>query len=197
VLGNKANIKGKITYDSPSDLVRAQDAQVSGDINKKNTPVINDLSLVKWYVLQGCVLLFVALSFYLLGSRYLQAVTLHAFHSVGISGLLGLALFIIVPFISGVLMVSIVGSLMGILLLLVYIATLITAFICTGILFGYSFQRVVLKKHTLTFATVFLGVILLLLIGLIPVVGGLLVFAGMLVMFGALSRAFYQKLREA
>ncbi len=197
VLGNKAKVGGNINYDSPIDLVRAQDAQVAGDIYKKNLPVENSAPFSKWYVLQGCMLLFVALSFYLIGAKYVQPVVEHMFHSMGISGLIGLGAFFIIPFVSGVLLVSIVGSLLAIFLFIFYLLTLITALVLAGMFLGYALYRIVFKKPELSFMNVVVGVVVLLIFGLVPVIGGLVIIASTLVALGGIYRALYQKLRSA
>ncbi len=194
--GDKAHVVGRVTYESPRDLVRAQNAQIDGDITKKDVPSVQGSSFVNLYLIQISVLLFVAFSFFLVGRRYLQNVIEKSASSVGLSGLIGLGVFLVIPFISGVLLVSVVGLLLGIILFALYVLALIVSFVCAGVLFGYGVQRAVMQKSTVTFSTILFGVIIFNLFSFVPYLGGLLIFAGMLVMLGGMSTAVYHKLRS-
>lgn len=108
----------------------------------------------------------------------------------------GVAYGILVPIAIVLLLVSFVGSLAGVLLLLVYVAAWVLTKALAGMLFG-SWLVMLFKKRQvmhLTWWSSLGGVLLLKIVGLVPVVGPIVSMAASLVVFGVMSRRVHQML---
>jgi cytoskeletal protein CcmA (bactofilin family) len=195
-LGNKANVLGDITYKSRSDIMRGQDAQVAGEIRKSEFASEVGSSFLRPYLLGTMILVFASLFLFFLGRGRLQYVVESGAKTPGFSGLIGLGAFLVIPFVGGVLMVSVVGSLLGLLLFTLYGGLILFSFIATGAMVGYHIQKMLTKNTSITLGTVFFGTMLFSAFGLIPYIGGLLIFAAFLVMFGGTSTLVYRFLRS-
>ncbi len=198
ILGNKSNVDGAITYTSVSEMVRAQNAIVVGEIRRviEHPTTQSDFTSAYMYVIEVCILLFIAFILYLLSRRHIESFVVNEKNNLGVIGLVGLGVFIIVPFVSIVLMVSVIGVLAGIILLASYAIALLVAFATAGIIFGIAIQKMFTKKASLNAATVLYGVIAYTLLGLVPVVGPVLIFGGIIVALGGLSTGFYRLIRS-
>ena len=115
--------------------------------------------------------------------------------SLGMLGLIGLGLFLILPFIGGLLLVSLLGAVAGVLVFAVYVCLLVLAIILAGIFVGYYVEKYIRKSTTITLRTVVVGVVAFSLLGLIPYVGGLLMFACVVIMLGALGQSLYYAIK--
>ncbi len=195
-LGDKANIIGSLTYESAQELVRAQNAQVSGSIHR--TDHVGPVPRAVWqvYLLPICMMLFIALVLFLLGRRHIQSIAEREKNTLGMSGLIGLGTFFIVPFVSGVLIVSVVGIPLGVALFALYILGFIMSVGGVGIMFGLIIQKLLTKKASVTLGTVFFGVIGLCAVSLVPIIGGIVLFAGIIIVLGMLSTCLYRLLRS-
>lgn len=194
--GDNASVLGSVTYKSDNLLIRAQNAHIAGDIQRTESPLQTNAGFFEMYGLRVFILLFTSLAIFFVGRKYMQQIVEQSNRSFGVPGLVGLGVFILVPFISAVFMVSVIGVLIGVALFAFYIAMLIFAFALSGIFFGSYLQRILLKRETITLSTVFLGVLGLLLIGLVPYLGGIIFFAIVMITFGASSMALYRKIRS-
>jgi hypothetical protein len=195
-LGDNAEILGNVTYESRNDLVRAQEARVSGDIRKVEvTPEVQS-DFVQTYALGMVVLIFATLSLYFIARARVTRLVEISSEALGISGLVGLGILLAVPFVSGVLMVSVIGSLLGATLLILYGALLITSFIATGAVVGYHVQKLTTKRASVTLGTVSLGTALFSAFSFVPYVGGLLMLACFVVTLGGAGIAIYRTVRS-
>ncbi len=194
-LGDRAKVLGAITYESRSDLVRAQDAEVIGDIRKTEVHIDTGSNFLNMYLFELGILLFTASMLYLIGRGRVRQVVYLSMQTPAISGLIGLGLFVLVPFIGMVLMVSLLGLLVGSLIFFLYFNFLILSTVLAGVSLGCYFEKIVMKSTALTFRTICIGIFLFTLIGFIPYIGGLLMFATVMIVLGALGQTFYTTLR--
>jgi cytoskeletal protein CcmA (bactofilin family)/uncharacterized membrane protein len=195
-LGDKAIISGNVTYTSREDIVRAQNAQISGTVRKVETPLEGTQNFLKMYVLAVCVLAFAALSVYFIARRRLQVLVERSSRNFGISGLVGLGMFLMIPFVGGVLFVSVIGGILGVLLVALYLLLLILAFVLTGAMLGHSIQKFITKKGEISLSTVFFGTVLFSFMMFVPYVGGLFALACFVVTLGGLGLTLYHMLRS-
>jgi hypothetical protein len=193
-LGNKAKVLGNVTYMSGEDIVRAQGAEIVGNIQKEETGT-QASPFFGVFLLYAGAIFFAVLFLFLLQRRRIEQFIASVTYSPGILGIIGLGIFFIVPFVGFLLMVSIIGMIVGIILLTMYVFLLGLSIMSAGILIGYSLQRVLTKKTSVTMKTILLGTLLFILLGFIPVIGPLLMGAAVLVMLGALSVGFYRLLK--
>ncbi len=193
-LGDSANIEGNLTYKSAEELVRAQKAVVVGEMIKE-----------AWYeevatspyaiLLPIMILLFVSLTLFMFFRNPIQKLTDNVHVSYGVLGLIGLGVFLGLPFIATVLMVSIIGSIVGFMLLLLYILLLITAWAMAGTILGTLALRPLTHSNSVTLLSALIGTLVFMLLSLIPFIGPLLFIVGFLIVLGALSKQVYQSLR--
>jgi cytoskeletal protein CcmA (bactofilin family) len=108
----------------------------------------------------------------------------------------GIAYGILVPIAAILLLVSFVGSLPGIVLILIYVVSLILTKALGGMLFGAWLMQILQKRQTmhLTWLSALGGVFILRVVSLIPVVGWIISLAAMLVTFGVITHRAHRLL---
>ncbi len=195
-VGDNAVISGNIMYEGFTDIVRAQGANIIGEIHKTEMLTNTGNVFFKVIVFQICVLIFGAFALYLMCRSYVQVGIEKTEGTLSTLGLIGLGTFLIVPFVSTILMVSVVGLLIGILLFLLFGFMVLLAVISSPIMVGYYVQKVLTKNRTIRFSTILMGVIVFCLLGVIPYVGGLLIIACVFIMLGVISTSLYHFLRS-
>jgi len=101
----------------------------------------------------------------------------------------GIAYLILVPIAAVFLLISIIGTLPGVLLLMAYGAALVLTKALAGMLFGSVVVMIARKKHVLdlTWGSAIGGVIGLKVIGLIPVIGWLVAAVATVAVFGVIA----------
>jgi hypothetical protein len=195
-LGDNAEIIGDVTYTSQNNLVRAQNAVISGQPQKIEVQKETQYELFRTYLFFIFTILFASLSLYFVFRTQIRVMAEQQKYSVGVLGLSGIATLLIVPFVSVVLLASVLGMLVGVALLMSYVLAIIFAFILAGIMFGNLIQYVLYKDRVVTFITVIVGVIGFLMLGLIPYIGGIFIFAGIIIALGQLCVALLDGLRQ-
>lgn len=196
VLGDKAHILGNVQYKSIEDIKRATDAHVAGEVQKIKVSPQSPKDVFKIYFFFVCVLLFSSLGFFLIARRYVVLLLGTIQRNSGVSGLVGLGVFLVLPFVSALLLLSAVGMLGGITLLVAYLLLLLISTALAGIVVGYYIQNLIMKKSEITLVTVGSGVVVFSSLALVPYVGGFIMFGSMIVTLGAMSLAIYHKLRQ-
>lgn len=192
-LGERADVTGMVKYTSVNEIVRAQNARVAGQV-VQNEPTLSTAS-VHDVVVPLLVLLFAALVWYLLFGRLLERVSnqvvVHPLRSL----LIGFGLFFLIPIAVGILIISQLGSLVGLTLVFAYIALLFAAITISGIVAGTYLFTIVSPKHATGIPSVLFGTSIVFLALFIPVIGPVLVIALMLTAMGALATHLYRTIR--
>ncbi len=186
-LGDKANIAGNVKYVSHTQLVRSQSATVGGDV-VRNDPVVEEtydspLSVA----LPLLVLIFSVALWYLLSRRLLQRVVNRALiPQIRISLIGGLG-FILAPFAISILLVSMLGSLVGMIMLALYFLFAVAAIIAMPAVLG-QFVFIVSKNETspVSLLTLMVGVLLVGLCLFVPILGPIIIIGFFVLTFGAL-----------
>lgn len=193
-LGDRAEILGNLEYASRADIARSQGAVVVGDINK-NT--IQEKATIDFYTvfLPLLVILFAALSAYLLFKAQVQELTNTTKISYGVQGLVGLAVFLSVPFISFVLIASVLGFLVGAFLLVAYVLLVLITLIVSGIVCGTLLLVPLTKSTRVTALSTSVGAIVFGLLHFIPYIGILLTITVLLIVMGGISTRIYRIFR--
>lgn len=195
-LGDNADVMGSITYESRSDLVRAQDARVGGDIRKVGTLPVAERNFLRMYLTAVIVLAFTTFSLYFIARSRFASLVHTATENPGLSGLVGLGILFMTPFMASVFLVSIVGSLLGGVILIAYALFVMLAVVLSGAVLGLLGRKVLFKKNEVTLGSTLFGVALFAALGLVPYVGGLLLLACLSVTLGALGMALYRGIRS-
>ena len=192
--GDRSEILGNVTYRSENEIARAQGAVIVGDIVKESIDISKNAG--QYALLPVLVLLFAALSAYLLFKSRLQKVIEVTKVSYGVNGLIGLAVLLAVPAVGALLIISILGLIPGIVILITYIVLLILTWVISGIVLGSLVLKSIWKSEKSGILSVIVGVILFDLLVFIPYIGPLLGLAVFLIVLGGISRLIYQAFRS-
>lgn len=196
-VGDKANLQGKVTYESAQEVVRAQNAVVAEDMQQIAVQKAeHTMPTTQFALFELSILLFVALTLYVIGRTHVVRVVDRSYGRLGMSGLMGLGILFAFPFIAALLFVSVLGVFAGIIFLFGYILMVLIALALMPIFVGYAFQKVALRREGITLYTVAGGVTFCVLLSLLSVVGGLILFACFVVTLGAIGTTAYYAIRN-
>ncbi len=196
VLGAKTNIAGSLSYASPKVAAVLEGAVVGGTITHNQISLPGKQStrrgLFAFFGVLFLLKLAMTLVAGLLGvvlfrkaSRQLLDKTFSRFGSEFGRGLIAA---IVIPFVTVVLFVSLVGIPLGVISLLLYILFMMVAGIYSGVALGVWLQKVVFKKdiYELTWKNAFAGIVIMAILQLIPLLGFIVCFIFTLAVFGTL-----------
>ncbi len=195
-LGDKAYIKEDIAYTGYSDIARAQGAVVEGDVQHIDAPFEDTKSLLKMYLIVLGLIVFSVSATYLLARNIFERLATKPLATFGGYGLIGLAVLVLTPFVISVLIVSVIGILVGVMVLMGYVALLISSVILSIMIIGYTAQKALFKKSVFTLYTLLLGSCVFLSVLYIPMIGPFIVFGLSVVSFGIMVQSLYNALRE-
>ncbi len=186
-LGSNANIEGSVSYVSSKLLVRALDATIVGD------PIRNDPVLIKEergyfaWVLPSLVLLFSTLVWYLVSRTTLNLVVSRAVVKTPRPMFLGIVSIIFVPIAASLLLLSVIGSMVGTILMLLYALMVILSFVALLAVLGKVFTLAFSKEDKETSLTSLLaGIFGIVLLTMLPVIGGFILGVLFIVTFGSM-----------
>lgn len=192
-LGSAAIISGNLTYKAKQELVKEEGAVVNGEISftpraeKRIHPaalvaIFSAFLLWKFFALLACALLVGMVL-----RRYsMEVVTLATGRPLFEIGR-GLLVVIVMPIVSILLFVTLVGIPFGILGLIGFVAIMLFAWILTPIILGSVVYRYFSKKELeVSWKTILLGVLLYTVLGFIPFLGWLAQCLLMLLTLGAM-----------
>jgi cytoskeletal protein CcmA (bactofilin family) len=192
-LGPNARIAGNIRYTSPQQIKRAPEAQVSGTVERIGTEerwtYSGFIGLLGWGIWTIGLMILGALAVALLPNVY-SRVTSTLETRPGTSLLVGFVSFICIPAAAIILLMTVIGIPLSLLLITMFFAMSILAFVATGAAIGdwtlRRFRPEFPPARSRRVGATVLGVLLLGLAGMVPVVGGIVVFAALLLGLGAM-----------
>ena len=204
-LGPETRIAGSLRYRSDSELRRDPAAQVLGEIVR--LPALGVAAGVArglgralfWLWTLGLMLLVTLLvpalpGFFAGVGQMLQS-------RPGVSALLGLALLIVVPVVSVFLVATLVGAPLGLLSIAGYLSLVMVGYAATCAALGdWLLKRLQPEKASTVgrrIGAAIGGIFLVALIGQVPIIGGLAVFAALLVGMGAVALYLQRAWRPA
>jgi cytoskeletal protein CcmA (bactofilin family) len=191
-ISRSAVIVGGLTYSSPKEATIENGAQITGGITYKPIAARTASSYIFPTLVKFFMLFVSALVLGLALKRIALRIISHTHTGPGFwwSLLRGLIFLIVTPFAFIILCITVVGVPLGIILLLIYILSLILAWIFTAIVAGAYLNRWIFKQsdYDITWQTIFLGSLLVIILGVIPFIGPLAIFVLMLVALGALFK---------
>jgi cytoskeletal protein CcmA (bactofilin family) len=194
-LGERASISGDVVYASASELVRAQNASIGGDLIKGTVPAV-PATPVRTLVIPFLVTLFAALVCFLLLRRPTTAIAEIAHRNHFRNLLIGFGLVFLTPFAATILIVSTLGSIVGVILLSAYLLGVFLTLVLVGIVLGSYFAKMISKTPTVSIPYIVIGVAVANLLFYIPFLGPLLLLGLFLNTFGALATSMYTNLRS-
>lgn len=192
VLGDRAHVSGNITHESPRDILRSPNAVVVGEIEELPFSFDGDTSSF------GVGLFFATLFAALLAllvvrqrTSFFSNINTHLLKSTAI----GFAAFVMIPVVAILLLVSVVGSFVGMLLILLYGVLLILSWVLGGVFLGIFCKELYKKDIGALWMWIVFGVLVLHILLLLPVIGGTLVLLIMFYGIGCLLEGVYYAIR--
>jgi cytoskeletal protein CcmA (bactofilin family) len=187
-LGDRADIKGTVRYVSATELVRAQNAKVGGDVSR-NDPVTSESASdgVKALLLPMLVALFTALVWYLIARKYIARIIKRALTRSIRPAATGFIALFATPVIALVLIMTILGSFVGVAALVAYIFAILIAVVSSSAVIG-NFVVIHVKKSEVPLSpyVILVGVFTAILCLFIPFVGPVVLLMAFLVTLGAI-----------
>jgi cytoskeletal protein CcmA (bactofilin family) len=195
---DSAIIDGDLSYSSPQEAEIAKGAQILGTIQYE--PVERPMGSIIAAAIGIAFLVLLSLIItgilgYLLFPRFIDiAVTDIRSEPWKCLGL-GLALFAATPIVISVLFVTLIGWLPALVIGALYLLLLLSGFLTSAFYTGdliWGLRRVAIESRTGRLGSFALAALLLILLGLIPVLGNLLLFVLMLLGVGAMALGLYR-----
>lgn len=186
-LGDRANIEGSVRYVSNSLVIQSLNATVAGDLVRSD-PVFPGRDMnIRNSLIPVLVLFFSILVWYLVSRRTLNIVVNRAIIRSPRPILLGLGTLMLAPFAGVILLMSMIGSLVGLVILFGYVLMITLSIIGLVAVLGLLLMRAFNQPTSgLTLISLAVGLIGVSLLMLLPVIGQLLLFILMLVTLGAI-----------
>ncbi len=201
VFGPKSVVKGKIVYKGPVEAEVQQGAQVSvidyTHVGKRGfAKEIAALATVGYLIKLIAMFLAAWLLIYLWPAKT-QGVVSETHHNFLKNLGWGVVTLVAIPAVSAILMITGIGFLIGLVLIALYVLMMLFTGILTPTYIGalvWSWY----KKHgpVATWQTALLGVVITMILGWIPFVGGLICFVFFLAVLGTISTHLYHKRAE-
>ncbi len=195
-LGDQADITGDVQYASQMDLVRSPDAVVTGKVMKGATgaTAANDYAaLAREVAILFFMSLFATLCVYLIARRFVEDMSRLATRKIGLKSLIGFGTFAIAPITIGILFVSMLGILVGVVELALLVVLSVVSLVLMNAVFGALIAKYIGKKKQLTVPYIIAGAVVTQLCLLIPIIGPVILAFAFLATAGALVTSFYYR----
>lgn len=205
-LAKNAVIDGNLDYSAQKEATIEAGAVVRGQTNYEPlkapaTPIsgkgiIAFLSLV--FLGKFLALLVFALALGLFFRRYADALVANAVAQPLLETGRGLIVLIVLPVISVMLLISIIGVPIGLLGLLAFAALLVVGSPLAAVILGSVLHKWMFKpaEYQIAWQTILLGVLVYTLLGLIPILGGIAKFVLMLLAVGSMMKIKWDVAKE-
>ncbi len=195
-LGDQANVTGDIAYTSETEVVRAPGATVTGALIKNDVTTKTDTrQTARSLAILFLVTLFATLSLYLIFRRHIESFASIVRTSVFIKTAIGFVCVFMAPLLITILLVSILGFLVGLLVLCVFALLLTLSLPLLAVTAGSHVSQLYSKKTTVSIPDLILGAVLVTVCLAVPYIG-YAVFAWLyLLTIGTLIHTFYTRIR--
>ncbi|MBY0310338.1 polymer-forming cytoskeletal protein [Patescibacteria group bacterium] len=194
-LGERAAIAGAVQYGSGSPLVRAPGSVVQGAVVQGSGEAVNPAQRL-WTVAElTLTLLFAVLTWYLLLRRSLESLVAHATTHYLRSGLIGLAVLLVMPFVAGILIASQLGVFLGGMMLVLYLFLLCVAIVGAVAVTGGFLRVLIMPRYTFGLPWLLFGALLYGLLLYVPFGAVLVLLMMVSVTLGAVAERIYQMVR--
>lgn len=205
-LGSNAKIVGNLEYNSKNQIEIAEGAVVLGETTILAKKGVGDAKPDKgtiFAIIFGIIslavlikiggLIAVGLVLVYLFRNLTGKVVKESLDSFWKSLGIGFLSLIVIPIVTIILLITLVGIWLGIIVGVLYVLSILLAVSFASITFGNWVMRVIKKNkdYPINWKVVVLGVIVLGIVGLIPVVGKLAFFIFMLISLGSIYRLTY------
>ena len=191
-LGERARIGGDVRYTSPLDLARNPSATVTGEVvhNKEAQP--DARAQARTLLVPFLILLFTTLALYLIFKRELESMVSTTFTRYGASAFVGMGVFLLGPIFAIILIVTVLGSVVGFMSLMV-VATLVLAGLAAAPIFaGALLARMLGRGFEVSLLSIIAGTCVLYGLLFIPALGVLVFVALSILAIGGISLSIYR-----
>lgn len=195
-LGDKAVVNGSVTYKGLVPLARSQGAVVEGEVNEfLETETVDAREAARAILTPLFIMLFAALSLFLLFKRGLQRLVEKIDESIWVATGLGVATLFAGPIAATLLLFTVLGFVLGLALFGMFLTLYSLAIALSGVVLGAFLSKYVRGKLEVTLTTVVTGTVLvhvaLNVLSIIPLLGVLVVGCIFLITLGGLTRSVY------
>ena len=191
VLGDQANIQGNLQYESVYDLERSVEATVEGEVLPSRVEEVEDqttmiplIFLLSW--------LFASLSVLLFFRSKVEELLFEIKNNPVRAGVLGIVAIIIAPVLSIILIATLLGSWIGIGLLLLGILLILGSLVLLPLMLGgylLSFYR---KRLRIDIWAALVGMLAIVIFGFIPLIGAILIALSLVMVAGVILYSIYR-----
>tara|TARA_B100002051_G_scaffold276831_1_gene329852 strand:+ start:7775 stop:8908 length:1134 start_codon:yes stop_codon:yes gene_type:complete len=193
-LGDRAAIVGSVTYESSNELIQAFDASVGGETVRTDPVFVEPVDSTWSWIIPSLMILFAALAWFLISKRSLNALINSALQPSPKPVLLGFATFILLPIAAILLFVSIVGSMLGFVLLFGYIVMLFMSGIAMMVVLGKLLQVAFSQNSRVTtLLTIIIGFVGYAVLSFLPVIGGVVKLILFILALGGITNLILEK----
>lgn len=158
-LGSKAAIEGNVTLTSDNEVVRAQESFVAGTVTRHDLyeSTADEADQLRLFLVPLLVSLFATLTLYLLFKREMVAVVTTILNSPMPTGFLGLAVIAAGPFVSVLLISTVLGMLLGVFGVGVMLILFTLGFVLAIVFTGALLARLLVGKPIISLTWILLG----------------------------------------
>ncbi|HRY60105.1 MAG TPA: hypothetical protein P5096_01870 [Patescibacteria group bacterium] len=203
-IGDGAVIGGKLIYSSTKEATISPNAKIIGGIDfKKTEKQYKIYGMTTGMAVFSILLKLISLFLTLLLITYFSVKPTKSFVQKALSSpvsalVWGFISLIIIPVIFIALIFSAIGTNIGIICMLIYIALLILASILSSLLIGSLLTKQMnkTKEYPIDWKVCAIGAILTMILGLIPIVGWIIIFAFFLISFGQIIKSLSEKVKR-
>lgn len=193
-LGDRAVLAGNLTYVSQTDLVRAANASISGQITR-NDPVssVGLDDFLQFIAITAIMILFGTLTLFLVARQRVFFFSEKVLQQpLWLSVLIGMAVFITVPFIVGLLLISTLGALVGVVTFMLYGLLLLISVMLLPVTIGSLMATVFQAKMQKMFLLwIVAGTGVLMSFPFLSLVGLILFLTFLFISFGVLAQSIF------
>lgn len=194
-LGSQAVIAGNLSYSSPKAATLEEGAVVNGEtVYTERTSAHGAAkagmaaALTIWTLMKLMSIFVAALVIGLFVQRYSLEIISRAVSAPWSRLGVGLSIFVLLPIVSVALLFTVVGTIFGIVGLLVYVLLLTFSVPIASIIIGSVLHKLIWKpaSYVVNWKTILLGSFVYSALFFVPIIGGLLAFAAIFVTLGAM-----------
>ncbi len=197
VLGSRAVVAGDVIYESPNELIRAQDAVIEGSVFYTAPPVKNLFGRTQstTFIVIFFSIAFAGLSIFLLMPKRTIRLVYAAKEGISYVGIIGILVILLGLPISIVLLVSGLGTLIGVIVFALYLMTIVLGLIVGVMLVGHLFTKFIFKRPAFDIISIILGSVIAYIALLVPFFGEVFIVLLTAIGVGVISRYLYRFLR--
>ncbi|MEM9336509.1 MAG: hypothetical protein AAGA35_01470 [Patescibacteria group bacterium] len=194
-LGDRADIGGDVLYVSPRDIQRSPNAIVVGDVAL--TEVAEEIDVrdqLQAILIPLFILLFAALTLYVFLRPRVTEVVLFTMNRFWLKSLVGLMVMLATPLVVSLLLATVIGILIGLLLLVLWIGVVLYSLAMLPITIGAWLSQLAHKQMVVSPLWIVVGALALETSFFIPVVGVLVFIIFLSTVVGTIVLQAYRQL---